>query len=138
MYLMLTGSECNDAADRIVRRNPDSHAIARNYFDSETAHAAAQLSEHFMPRIASARDIDLRCVPPRLFPAYRSNRLCSNWLEILSGASAGRQTFERSKAPQYGHRMRVFELTARNDCATDGDYAPRFRTAFSTCDAKCA
>jgi hypothetical protein len=46
--LWLAGPECNDAPDRVVRRNPDGHAITRDDFDTEAAHSAAKLGEHFM------------------------------------------------------------------------------------------
>jgi hypothetical protein len=48
----LSGSERNDAADRVVRGYTDCNAIAGNDFDSETPHPAAQLRQHFMPRVA--------------------------------------------------------------------------------------
>ena len=48
----LTRAECDDAADRVVRRDPDGHAVAWNNLDTETAHAAAQLCEHFVPGVA--------------------------------------------------------------------------------------
>ena len=47
----LSGSERDDAADRIVRRYTDRHAITRNNLDAEAAHAAAQLGEHFVARV---------------------------------------------------------------------------------------
>ena len=48
----LSGPEGDDAADRVVRRHADGHAITWNNFDPEAAHAAAQLCEHFVSRIA--------------------------------------------------------------------------------------
>jgi hypothetical protein len=47
----LASAERDDAANRIVGRDPDSHTIARYYLDSETAHPPAQLCEDFMPRV---------------------------------------------------------------------------------------
>jgi hypothetical protein len=48
----LSGSEGDDAADRIVRRHADGDAIPWHDLDAEAAHAAAQLREHFMAGIA--------------------------------------------------------------------------------------
>src|SRR5688500_12285023 len=48
----LTCAEGDDAADRIVGRNPDGHAVAGNDLDAETTHAAAQLCKHLMAGIA--------------------------------------------------------------------------------------
>src|SRR5688572_1165779 len=48
----LACAECDDAADWIVGRNPDGHAVAWNNLDTKTAHTAAQLREHLMPGIA--------------------------------------------------------------------------------------
>jgi hypothetical protein len=45
-------AEGDDAADWIVRRDADRHAVARDDLDSETPHAAAQLGEYFVPRVA--------------------------------------------------------------------------------------
>jgi hypothetical protein len=47
----LSGSERNDAADRVIRGYPHGHAVTGNDFDSETPHPAAQLRQHFMSRI---------------------------------------------------------------------------------------
>ena len=44
----LASTEGDDAADRIIRRDPDGHAIARNHLDAKAAHPAAQLGEHFV------------------------------------------------------------------------------------------
>jgi hypothetical protein len=48
----LSGSERNDAADRVVRGYTDCDAVSWNDFDSEAAHPAAQLRQHFMPGVA--------------------------------------------------------------------------------------
>ena len=48
---MLSGSERNNSADRIVRGYTYRDAIAGNDFDSETSHPAAQLRQHFMTGI---------------------------------------------------------------------------------------
>lgn len=48
----LSGSEGDDAADRIVRRHANGDAIAGHDLDAEAAHAAAQLRKHFVARIA--------------------------------------------------------------------------------------
>src|SRR5262249_23074131 len=45
-------AECDDAPDRIVRRNADRHAIARYYLDTEAAHSAAQLGQHLVTGVA--------------------------------------------------------------------------------------
>jgi hypothetical protein len=47
-----TCSERDDAANRIVRRDTDGHAVAWNNFDAEAAHAAAQLRQHLVPGVA--------------------------------------------------------------------------------------
>ncbi len=47
----LSGPERDDAADRIVRRHTDGHAITWNDFDPEAAHTAAQLCQDFVPRV---------------------------------------------------------------------------------------
>src|SRR5215471_20484114 len=48
----LARAECDDAPDRIVRRNADRHAIARNYLDTEAAHSAAQLGQYLVTGVA--------------------------------------------------------------------------------------
>ena len=48
----LSGPEGDDAADRVIGRHTDRDAITRNDFDSEAAHTAAQLCEHFVARVA--------------------------------------------------------------------------------------
>ncbi len=48
----LTGPEGDDAADRIVRRYADGHAIPRNHFDAEAAHSSAELGQHFVAGVA--------------------------------------------------------------------------------------
>jgi hypothetical protein len=50
-FICLSGPESDDAADRIVRRHADGHAITWNDFDPEAAHTAAQLCEDFVPRV---------------------------------------------------------------------------------------
>jgi hypothetical protein len=50
--LWLARPEGNDAPDGIVRRDANGHAISRNNFDSEAAHAAAELSQHLVAGIA--------------------------------------------------------------------------------------
>ena len=50
--LWLAGAERDDAADRVVRGNPNRDAVAGNHFDAKAAHTAAQLGEHFMPGVA--------------------------------------------------------------------------------------
>src|SRR5262245_59715676 len=47
----LSGPEGDDAADGIVGRHADRDAITWNHFDPETAQAAAQLCEHFVPGV---------------------------------------------------------------------------------------
>jgi hypothetical protein len=48
----LSGPESDDAADRVVRRYADGDSVTWNHFDSEAAHPAAQLCQHFMAGIA--------------------------------------------------------------------------------------
>jgi hypothetical protein len=50
-FISLSRPEGDDAADRVVWRYTDSHAITWNNFDSEAAHTAAQLREDFVSRI---------------------------------------------------------------------------------------
>ena len=50
--LWLAGAERNDAPDRVVRRDADGHAIPGDYLDTEAAHPAAELSQHFVAGIA--------------------------------------------------------------------------------------
>src|SRR5262252_8125219 len=47
----LARAEGDDAADRVVRRNADGYAIARNHLDPEAAHAAAELGQYFVAGI---------------------------------------------------------------------------------------
>ena len=47
----LARAERDDAPDGVVRRNADGHAIARNDFDTEAAHSAAELRQHFVAGI---------------------------------------------------------------------------------------
>ena len=48
----LSGPEGDDASHRIVRGDSNGHTITRHNLDSEAAHAATQLREHFVARIA--------------------------------------------------------------------------------------
>src|SRR5262249_51061679 len=48
----LACTERDDAANRIVRRDADSHPVAWNHFNAEAAHAAAQLGEPLVAGIA--------------------------------------------------------------------------------------
>src|SRR5438132_13885605 len=48
----LACAEGNNASDRIVRRHADGHTISWNDLDTEAAHAAAELGEHFMAGVA--------------------------------------------------------------------------------------
>ena len=48
----LARPEGDDAPNGIVRRNADGHAISGNHLDSEAAHPAAELGEHFVAGIA--------------------------------------------------------------------------------------
>jgi hypothetical protein len=50
--IWLACAECDDAPDGIVRRDADSHPIAGNHFDTEAAHAAAELGQYFVAGIA--------------------------------------------------------------------------------------
>lgn len=47
----LAGAERDDAPDRIVRRDPDGHAVARHDLDAKAPHPAAQLGQDFMAGI---------------------------------------------------------------------------------------
>ena len=46
------GAERNDAPNGIVGGYTNGHAVSRNDFDSEAAHAAAQLCENFVALVA--------------------------------------------------------------------------------------
>jgi hypothetical protein len=48
----LSCAEGDDSADRVVRGHANGDAITRHYFDAEATHAAAQLRENLMARIA--------------------------------------------------------------------------------------
>jgi hypothetical protein len=48
----LSGSEGDDAANRVVRRHANGDTIAGHDLDPEAAHPSAQLREHFMAGIA--------------------------------------------------------------------------------------
>ena len=48
----LSCAERDDAANRIVWRNADRHAVAGDDFDAEAAHPAAELREDFMTGVA--------------------------------------------------------------------------------------
>src|SRR5687768_11236210 len=48
----LSGAEGDDAADRIVGRDPDGHAVARHDLDAKSPHPAAQLRQHFVSGVA--------------------------------------------------------------------------------------
>jgi len=45
-------AEGDDAANRIVRRDANRHAIPRHHFDSKAAHPAAELCQHFVSLVA--------------------------------------------------------------------------------------
>lgn len=47
----LAGAECDDPANRIVRRDADGHSISGNHLNSKTAHSAAQLRQDFVAGI---------------------------------------------------------------------------------------
>ena len=51
-FSWLARAESDDAPDWIVRRDADGNAISRHDLDAEAAHAAAELSEHFVAGIA--------------------------------------------------------------------------------------
>jgi hypothetical protein len=48
----LSSAERDDPADRVIRGHADRHAISGNYLDAEAAHAAAQLREYLVARVA--------------------------------------------------------------------------------------
>ena len=48
----LACSEGDDSPNRVVRRNADGHAVTGYYLDAKAPHAAAELSEHFVPGVA--------------------------------------------------------------------------------------
>src|SRR5262245_27265594 len=48
----LAGAECDDAPDRIVRRDADRDAIPGDYLDPKAAHPAAQLGQHLVTGVA--------------------------------------------------------------------------------------
>lgn len=45
---LLACAEGDDAPDRIVRRNANGDPVTRHHLDTESPHAAAELSEHFV------------------------------------------------------------------------------------------
>ena len=59
LYLLCSNSNCfwlacaegDDAPNRIVRRDANGYAIARDYLDAEAAHSAAELGQHFVSGI---------------------------------------------------------------------------------------
>ena len=51
MAIKLPSAECNDAARRIVRGDTDGHSVSRHDPNAEAAHAAAELSDHFVSRV---------------------------------------------------------------------------------------
>ena len=60
----LARAECDDAPDGVVRRNADGHSIARNDFDTEAAHSAAELGQHFVAGVT------LHAVKPSAMHGY--------------------------------------------------------------------
>jgi len=48
VYPRLSGTEGDNAALWIVRRDADGDSITRNHLDAESPHAPAQLRENFM------------------------------------------------------------------------------------------
>src|SRR5215468_8216273 len=48
----LARPERNDAPNRVIRRDADRDAIARNHLDAEAAHATAELGQHFVAGVA--------------------------------------------------------------------------------------
>ena len=50
--MLSAGAEGDDAANGIVRGDPDGDAIPGNHLDPEAAHAAAQLRENLMALVA--------------------------------------------------------------------------------------
>jgi hypothetical protein len=48
----LSRPERNDSADRVIRRDADGHTVARHHLDTEAAHPAAQLRQHFVSCVA--------------------------------------------------------------------------------------
>ena len=48
----LACAEGDDAANRIVGRDPDGHSITRNHLDPKASHTAAELGQHFVAGIA--------------------------------------------------------------------------------------
>jgi hypothetical protein len=51
LSIYLSCAEGDDAADRIVGRDANRHAVTGDDFDAEAPHPAAQLGEHFMTGI---------------------------------------------------------------------------------------
>src|SRR5687768_1554391 len=62
--IWLARAERNDAPDGIVRRNANRDPIARNNFNTETAHAAAELGQHFVAGVT------LHAVKPSAMHGY--------------------------------------------------------------------
>ena len=63
----LASAERDDAPHRVVRRDANRYPIARNDFDTKAAHAAAELREHFVARVA------LDAVEPAAMDGYNGS-----------------------------------------------------------------
>ena len=124
----LTCAEGDDAADRIVGRNADGDPVARHDLDAEPAHAAAQLGEHFVPGVATARDTARRCARPRPCLECRSDRPCSTFSSFqativphqgCNGGQADSRLIKRFRATRITHASarssphRVFHLLGK-------------------------
>jgi hypothetical protein len=48
----LTSAECDNAANRVVGGDTDCHAISGNHLDPKPPHAAAQLRQYLVARVA--------------------------------------------------------------------------------------
>jgi hypothetical protein len=106
--LCLTGAERDDAANGVVGRNANRHAVARDDFDAETAHTAAELGEHFMPGVA-LNAIETSAVHCHDRPLH---------VNQIVFAQTSSESFQ--KAARYGLLLRACERRGSgNDCATN-------------------
>ena len=121
----LTSAKRNDAADRVVRRNPDGDPVSGHDLDAKSPHPAAKLSEHLMSGVA------LNAIKPSA--VHRNHR--SLHVDQIVFAQTGSKSFPCRHAAGLLFKTRPTCTAAGNDCATKGGQVCRFRTAASTCVA---
>jgi hypothetical protein len=135
----LARAEGDDAADGIVGRNAYGHAISRDNFDAEAAHAAAQLGQHFVagvalnPVEAPAMDSHDRTlhVDEIVLAQTASNPFIflDNNCATLSGLQASRVRLSTKNA----ENIRLFIRAEARSPKTEADHS--LFTASSTCFA---